>query len=116
MGGETCDLVLSGEGAAVTTRPIPHRYSSQVKNNPYFSHADKQLVVAEHESKRLTDPLHIAIDQDMRALAKANSRKGTRVQRFFDVGTMRKDSYADAALLVALDYNTVRAREREMGE
>lgn len=80
----------------------------QVKNNPYFSHADKQLVVAEHESKRLTDPLHIAIDLDMRALAKANSRKGARVQRFFDVSTMRKDSYADAALLVALDYNTVR--------
>ena len=47
----------------------------------------------------------------VRELARANSRKGTRVQRFFDVATLKKGtSTVDAALLVALDYNTVRLR------
>ena len=78
-----------------------------MKHNPYFSHADRPIVIAEHEAKRLTDPLHIMIDQDMRTLAKSNS-KGRRVQRFFDPSILRKGLTVDAALLMALDYNTVR--------
>ena len=80
----------------------------QVKHNPYFSHVDRPVIIAEHEAKRLTDPLHIMIDQDMRTLAKSNSRKVARVQQFFDTSKLRKNSTTDAALLVALDYNTVR--------
>ena len=82
-------------------------FAAQVKHNPYFSHADRPLIVAEHEAKRLTDPLHIMIEEDMRAVARSNVRKGTRVQRFFDPSSLRKGSNMDAALLIALDYNTV---------
>jgi hypothetical protein len=42
-------------------------------------------------------------------MSKANSRKGMRVQRFFDTSSLRKNSTTDAALLIALDYNTVRS-------
>ena len=83
-------------------------FAAQVKHNPYFSHSDRPLIIAEHEAKRLTDPLHVMIEEDMRAIARSNVLKGTRVQRFFDPNSLRKGLTVDAALLVALDYNTVR--------
>lgn len=81
----------------------------QVKHNPYLSHTDKPKVVAEHELKcDQLDPLHRTIAADMASMAKRNSRKVKQVRGFFDVKVMTGRSKADYAMLVALDYNTVR--------
>ena len=81
----------------------------QVKHNPYLSHTDRPKVVAEHEAKvALLDPLHRAIEADMVALAKQNTRANRRVRGFVDVKVLSGRSKADYNLLVALDYNTVR--------
>jgi hypothetical protein len=82
-------------------------FSLQVKHNPYFSHGDRPIIISEHEQKVLEgDPAHVHIADDIRAMAKLNSRKGTRVQRFFDTRTLAR-SPVDAAVLALLDYNTV---------
>jgi hypothetical protein len=79
-----------------------------VKNNPYFSHGDRALVIAEHEAKCLTDPLHKTIEADIAATRAKNTRTGVRISRFFDPRTVAKASVVDKAILVALDYNSVR--------
>jgi hypothetical protein len=82
-------------------------FSVHVKNNPYFSHADRPNVLREHQEKIATDPLHASLEADIRLLAKQNSRRNVRKARqFFDVNSVSKDP-VDYALLVALDYNTV---------
>jgi hypothetical protein len=86
----------------------PPSHNAQVKNDPYFSHADRPRVIAEHEAKVAEgDVLHVRIAADMRDMAKANSRKGVRVQRFFDTRTIAGKSAVDSAVLALLDYNTV---------
>jgi hypothetical protein len=82
----------------------------QVKHNPYLSHTDRPKVVSEHEAKvKLLDPLHQRIEADMVAMSKHNSRASNRVRGFFDVKSFAAGrSKADYAMLVALDYNTVR--------
>lgn len=79
-----------------------------MKNSPYFSHADRPLVVAEHDEKCLTDPLHKAIEADIRAQAAKNTRARARSTKFFDAMSVAKQSPVDAAILAALDYNSVR--------
>ena len=81
-----------------------------MKHNPYFSHADRANVVAEHDAKSLTDPLHKAIEADISTIRVKNARAGVHSTRFFDPRAVAKTSTFDAALLVALDYNTVRSR------
>lgn len=80
----------------------------QVKHNPYFSHGDRELVIAEHDAKCATDPLHIAIEADILALRSKNTRSGIKQTRFFDPKHLAKGSAVDAAILAALDYNSVR--------
>jgi hypothetical protein len=84
-------------------------FSVHVKNNPYFSHADRPNVLREHEEKVATDPLHASLETDIRILAKQNSRRGGhKPRRFFDVASVKQEP-VDYAVLVALDYNTVEA-------
>lgn len=82
-------------------------FAAQVKNNPYFSHGDRELVIAEHEAKCGTDALHAAIEADIQAVRKKNSRSGKTTARFFDSRHIAKNSAVDAAILAALDYNSV---------
>ena len=82
-------------------------FSFQVKHNPYFSHGDRGIVIAEHDEKCRTDPLHKTIEADINALKAKNTRTGIRSTKFFDSRSIAKSSTVDAVILAALDYNTV---------
>lgn len=87
-------------------------FAAQVKHNPYISHAYRELVVAEHDAKCATDPLHKAIEADIAAVRAKNTRKGVRSTNFFDPRKITKGGSAvDAAILAALDYNSVSMRD-----
>ena len=52
-----------------------------MKNNPYFSHGDREAILREHEAKVAEgDATHATIAADIRAMVKANSRKNVRTQ------------------------------------
>lgn len=101
----------------------------QVKNNPYMSHGDRELVVAEHDAKSTSDPLHRSIEADLKTMRAKNSREGVRTTKFFDprqvcdecdaralfsthgrlhaAPQVARKSPVDAAILAILDYNSV---------
>ena len=91
---------------------------------------DRPVIIAEHDEKCLSDPLHKAIEADITAMAVKNTRTRARSTMFFDVatGVMRahsdlpfkchyfprsipaavaRQNPVDAAILAALDYNSV---------
>jgi hypothetical protein len=82
-------------------------FAAQVKNNPYLSHGDKAKVVAEHQEKCLTDPLHKAIEDDLKLIMRKNTRGAFRTTRFFDAKAIASRSTVDAIVLTILDYNSV---------